>query len=64
MTETKMLQIIINGQVELKKQIDTRFKEVQENFKQVDENFKKVNVRIDSIGKSLAYLLERQVAVS
>ena len=49
MTDTKMLQILIDGQVEIKK-------EMKGGFKKVCEEIKKTNKRLDTIGKTVAYL--------
>jgi hypothetical protein len=49
MANTKMLQILIDGQVEIKK-------EMKGGFKKVYEEIKKTNKRLDTIGKTVAYL--------
>ncbi len=49
MPDTKMLQILIDGQTSIKE-------ELKKGFKEVKEQLKKVNDRLDSQGTSLAYL--------
>lgn len=51
--QVKMLQILIDGQAELKKQIANTEKSLRTEIKKVD---KKLSSRIDKLGKSLAYL--------
>lgn len=51
MNSTKMLQILIDGQATLRKEIKKLRLETKEGFKQVND-------RLDKQGKSLAYLEE------
>ncbi len=60
MTDTKMLQAILDGQraikEELKDDINSVRKEVNRLHKKADEGFRIVNNRLDNIGKSVAFL--------
>lgn len=49
MGDTRMLQILIDGQTEIKK-------EMKGGFKKVHKEIEKTNKRLDMIGKSVAYL--------
>ncbi|HSX48841.1 MAG TPA: hypothetical protein VLE44_01115 [Candidatus Saccharimonadales bacterium] len=53
MADTKMLQAILDSQVAIKKEL---FDKINGLEAKVDIGFKKVNERLDSIGKSVAYL--------
>jgi chromosome segregation ATPase len=47
--DTKMLQLLLDGQASIKK-------ELREGFKSVDERFDKVDKRIDKLGLQIASL--------
>lgn len=60
MSDTKMLQAIIDGQSAIKEELSDKIdrvnKKVDSLDNKVDEGFKRVNNKIDKIGSQLAYL--------
>ncbi len=53
MSDTKILQAILDGQVAMKRELNGKIDKLQT---EVTDGFKKVNERLDSIGESVAYL--------
>ena len=52
--DTKMLQILIDGQASIKKDLNRLEKKVDDGFKNVDTRFDKTDKRIDKLGLQLA----------
>lgn len=55
-SDTKMLQILIDGQVSIKQGLNKLEKRMNEGFKNVDARFDKTDKRIDKLGMQLANL--------